>query len=315
MIGIDIGYGDVKAVFEDGGEIKYIKFPNAIAYAREGIIGDLINEQEVEYQGIGYIVGEDALKSQEIFSTRSLDFLFEYSPLLIWMTIKKASKHFNRLCLGVPLAYYSRRDELKRKVERFVVSEEEFAFEEVEVRAQGQGVYLDYSLSLKGEIDEEKTSETLLVVDVGFNTIDVLAVVDGRPQREWSDMLENAGVCRICQELRGYLMREFSLDLSEQAIKDLVMKGSIRIYGAEKDLSVPLRSALKNYTSWLRQEIQSRWDGFLKGADRMIVAGGGSYYLEGLKDLYPDGFVHIPEKGEFSNARGFFKFLKAKIHS
>ena len=93
------------------------------------------------------------------------------------------------------------------------------------------------------------------------------------------------------------------------------MKGLIRIYSAEKDLSVLLRSALKNYTSWLRQEIQSRWDGFLKGADRMIVAGGGSYYLEGLKDLYPEGFVHIPEKGEFSNARGFFKFLKAKIYS
>ena len=41
----------------------------------------------------------------------------------------------------------------------------------------------------------------------------------------------------------------------------------------------------------------------------LIVAGGGAYYVsDAFGQEYSKGFVHISQKPEFSNARGFLKY-------
>jgi len=91
------------------------------------------------------------------------------------------------------------------------------------------------------------------------------------------------------------------------------------IIRSKKDLSGIIEDIVSEYVEWLLQEVQGRWDGFLKRADRLIIAGGGAYYV---KEFLPEryrGFVFIPESPEYSNARGFYKFLRAqkneKAHS
>ena len=51
------------------------------------------------------------------------------------------------------------------------------------------------------------------------------------------------------------------------------------IIRSEKDLSGIIEDIVSEYVEWLLQEVQSRWDGFLKRADRLIIAGGGAYYV------------------------------------
>ena len=52
------------------------------------------------------------------------------------------------------------------------------------------------------------------------------------------------------------------------------------IIRSEKDLSGIIEDIVSEYVEWLLQEVQGRWDGFLKRADRLIIAGGGAYYVK-----------------------------------
>lgn len=320
-IGLDTGFGDVKVV-ADLNKIAcnvLLKYPTAIAYAKRGIIGELGWQEEYDFGGQTFVVGSAALQSQDLFSTRDIEFLLTYSPLLAYKALvdiaQAGSLPFadlistkKQLCLGIPLAYYTRKEELKNRLAAYSVSGDTVRFDNVEVRAQGQGILFDYMLDKNGKFVSDRMNQNLLVIDIGFNTVDVLGVVNGRPSKEWSGMLENGGICKVCEELKNHLQIEFSFNLSEQVIKDVLEKGRISIYGAAKDLSTPIRIAKEAYSNWLSREINSRWNNFIKRADKLILAGGGAYFVDDLKQRYPKEFVFVPDNPEYSNARGFLKF-------
>jgi len=323
-IGLDMGFGDVKIVccmVDETGDKSFavLKYPTAIAYAKNGIIGDLAEQEEYDFNGRTFVVGSAALQSQTLFATRGIEFLLTYAPLLAYKAVaglvQTASLQLSdllsaqkRLCLGIPLAYYSKRHELERRLSGYTVSGNAIDFDHIEVRAQGQGILFDYMLDEHGSPLTDCEDQNVLVLDIGFNTVDVLGVIEGSPNREWSGMLENAGICRICEDLKTHLQKEFNFHLCEQVVKDVLQNGRISLYGASKDLSTYIRKSTEAYSDWLGRELNSAWDAFLKRADRLIIAGGGAYYVHDLLRKYPEHFVRVPHDSEYSNARGFLKF-------
>ena len=213
----------------------------------------------------------------------------------------------------MPIAHFhSKRAQLVEIMKKTRVSDTSLSFETIDIRAQGQGIFFDFVFDDAGQPVTDHLSMNVLVVDIGFNTVDILGVVDGRPSREWSGMLERGGISRIGEQVGAYLQREFNFDLPEQALKDVLRKKEIALYGAVKDISWAIRKASEEYADWLIQEIRSRWDGFLKKADRLILAGGGAYYVaDAFYSIYPQEFLQVPDKPEYSNAAGFQKYLEA----
>jgi len=333
--GLDLGFGDVKIVAGlDSGLGKHHKkilkkFPTAVAYAREGIIGNLgDNGKTYSFNGRKYAVGDSALQYRDVFSTRDINFLMHFSPLLAFAAVERLVQEGSmcpeimqsgekQVCLGIPLAYFhSRRSSLAGAVRQCHVSGTLLDFAEVEVRAQGQGILFDFMLDENGRPIEDRLNMTILIVDIGFNTVDILGVVNGSSSREWSGMIERGGISRICQQVGDYLQREFGFDLPEQSLKDVIIKREINLYGATKDVSGIIREASEEYADWLMQEVRSRWDGFLQKADRLIIAGGGAYYVgKDFSAKYPEGFLFVPGNPEYSNAMGFFKYLEGKNHA
>ena len=329
-IGLDVGFGDVKVVAcppircRGAGPpgTRRAKFPSAIAYARRGIIGDLGEEDsKYLYNGREFVVGTPALSSPDVFSTRDIDFLLSYAPLLAYVAVGEVSpeglpEEGMELCVGMPLAHFhTRKAQLAEVLREVRVSGRTVSFNSVDVRAQGQGILFDFVLDDEGRPRIDRLDLNLLVLDIGFNTVDVLGVVEGRPSREWSDMIERGGISRICEQLGYYLKGEHGFDLSEQSLKDVLQKREIKLYGAKKDLSGPIRSLCEEYTEWLLAEVRSRWEGFLRKADGLIVAGGGAHYVGGLfRDRYPGSFVYVPHEPEYANARGFYKYLRGKTN-
>jgi len=99
------------------------------------------------------------------------------------------------------------------------------------------------------------------------------------------------------------------IDLSEQESKDVLRHGRIRVYGAEKDLSELARESAERYMDWLIQEVHSKWMARIQRAEKVIIAGGGAYYLQ---EHIPEEYlplVHVPDHPEYANARGFLKAL------
>lgn len=330
-LGLDLGFGDVKIVAGlESGESNHRqkvlrKFPTAVAYAKEGIIGNLgENDRSYSFNGREYVIGDSALQCRDVFSTRDINFLMTFSPLLAFVAFEQLVQEDLKssdslwsgeklVCLGIPLAYFhSRRSSLAEAVRGCHVSEAFLNFGDVEVRAQGQGILFDFVFGDDGKPIQKRLNMNILIVDIGFNTVDILGVVNGRSSREWSGMFERGGISRICQQVGDYLQREFSFDLPEQSVKDVLMKREITLYGSRKDVSGAIRKAQEEYSDWLIQEVRSRWDGFLQKADRLIIAGGGAYYVrDDFSEKYPKDFLYVPDKPEYSNAMGFYKFLEA----
>ena len=325
-IGIDVGYGDVKTVVNFNGQIENFKFPTAVAYAGEGFalggFGAETQIREYQYRDRTYRVGHPALNCPEIFGTRDISFLLTYAPLLIYVVLERIAKvygiSFNelaeaekQLCVGLPLANWEKyRSEFAEALTDFEVSGDYIHFDTIEVLAQGQGVLVDYVLDDLGNEKGEHGNSNLLIVDIGFNTVDVLCVEKGVCSKQWSDMIEGGGICRICDIINKHLQKS-EVYLSEQAVKEVLFEKELSIYGQKKDYSTVIRNASEAYADMLEQEIKSKWSSFLRKAHKLILAGGGAYYV-GKFNGYSPGFVYTPNLPEYCNARGFAKYLTAQ---
>ena len=314
ILSVDVGFGDVKSCSGDG--FACVKFPSAIApYSFGGAThtdGDgLYREEKVyEFEGQSYLIGEQALLDSNCKTTRSPEFIVEYSPLFVYKAKELLSvSEIERLAVGIPLGMFVNpamerfKTRYRERLAKFIVNGELIEPAHVDVFAQGHGIYIDYLIK-EQKIDSD---ETVLVVDVGFNTIDMLAVVKGKPNKKNSQTLRNKGVVKIIADLQSYLQDNFMLELSEQAVKDILLKRALKVYGDVKDLSDVIDTISENYASWFFGEIKSQKDDFLQTADKLVIAGGGAYFLKNAIPPEYKGFVYIPENPEFANARGYYK--------
>jgi len=314
-LGLDIGYGDVKGVFRDGEGVKYFKFPTAIKFAppdNEGL--DKFTEiKEYRYNGSRYLVGEDARFGA--FSARSFDFMKQFTPLLAFKAIEIVREGDTdvpeQLSLGIPLSYYNNAhvDEMNSVMKRIEVNGEYLEFA-TRFYPQGFGTLADYRLDADGCVIED-TRENIVIIDVGFNTIDMVAVEKGKVTREDSDTLYGQGVSRMALEVLAKLRTTENLYyLSEAAANDILLTGKYRVYGQEKDLSDFKKTVIAEYTKWLFVEIESKMARRLQNADKVILSGGGAHYI---KDYIPGKYsdmIFIPHNPEYSNARGFLKLIE-----
>ena len=241
-LGLDLGFGDVKLAAAVGPGSPHQRqkilrrFPTAVAYAKEGIIGSLgDNDKIYAFNGRKYIIGESALQCRDVFSTKDIHFLMTFSPLLAVAALEELAREElmcadilestkKSVCLGIPLAYFhSKRSSRARAVRTCRVSGKFVDFSEVEVRAQGQGILFDFMFDEDGRPRPDRLNMNILIVDIGFNTVDILGIVKGSSSREWSGMIERGGISRICRQVGDYLQREFSFDLPEQSVKEVLI--------------------------------------------------------------------------------------------
>ncbi|GER92289.1 hypothetical protein A45J_0004 [hot springs metagenome] len=182
----------------------------------------------------------------------------------------------------------------------------------IEVFPQGVGILIDYCYDYSGH-ETKDTDTDGLILDLGHFTIDIVPFEKGVAVRDGSGMLEGEGISKVCDELADYIQVETKVRLNEQETKDVFLKGSLPIYGKEKDLSTVIRDIVEKYVEEMLQTISSRWERRIQRANKLIIAGGGAYYLQQyIPKRYAD-LIYIPDEPEFANARGFFKGLKLKF--
>lgn len=326
-MGIDIGFGDVKVVSAKIGgngkaDIAKFKFPTAVARVKNKAIAGLEDAQiEYVFENSKYLLGSDALGSINILPTRDIDFIMEFGPLLIFKAFEHAARHYHlpikavctsaEVCLGLPLAYYKeKKNELARRLTSFEVTGCSVNISRLAIQAQGQGILLDFLFDDHCRPDRKWLGSDLLILDIGFNTIDILCVQKGRSSSEWSNMLEGAGICRICRDLDIELKR-MGLELGEQTIKNVLVERRTTKYGKPIDLSATIARLTSDYADFLHRQIQSKLSDVMKTTRKLIVAGGGAYYVaDTFKRKYSGGFLLVPVDAEYSNAGGFYKYLK-----
>jgi len=289
VIGIDIGFGQVKVVSDD----LALKFPSQIAQFLEGELSDV---PVVEHNGLQYVVGEEATAFRHKLSLSTVELLIRYSPVLLkraLLEVGEGGEYF--VVSGLPPRFRHMGEEFSRTlrtVEGVV---------RVLIVPQGAGILEDVR-------EYVRQYGGALILDIGFNTVDFLSVrVKGSDLvKERGGTIEGLGVKSAVEIFRSLLPAEVGFLRNEPYVflVPYFAKGRLTLAGREFFLLEEKAKASKLWTEQIYLRLQEEIGELIKSKPVFVVAGGGAYFLD--RSLF-EREVYIPVQPDFSNARGYYK--------
>ncbi len=319
-LAIDIGFSSVKIVGANG---IMTKFPTAIAvYNKPQVELGVEKKKPSFYNGKYYLIGEDAIGEPDVKYSLEIDFLIEYAPLFISKAIEKLERSgygtVDEISLGLPIEYYRKYMlQLWDKVKDFTVNNRRYSFfsdiitdkvgtKVLAVHPQGGGILVDYIL--KNNINTATAKDKGFILDIGFNTVIVVAFDEGYTGvSNNSKQYSKLGVSRVINDLEQKIARDYGIDDNTKIETTQILTNKIvKNYGKTYDLSEYINEVMANYMESIILRIQADYETKLRQADKLIIAGGGAYHIKNtLPEKYKD-LVYIMDMPEFSNARGFY---------
>jgi actin-like ATPase involved in cell morphogenesis len=295
-IGLDIGFGYVKVV--SGSGMK--KFPSI--FAPELFVTNKIKTRKVmEYEDKKYVVGDDADDIADVTRLQTVEDIIKWAPLFAAYAIKHVPER-QRICIGLPVQYVLRNkelvEELKGSLRNFRVNGLTYKFDVIAM-AQGIGAYNDY---------HRKNEAEYVVVDIGYNTLDLVYVRDGKPDD--ARMKMNKGINVLIGHVIDYIQNEYGATISAQKAQYILETGTYIRKGQTHKLDKVVEDLATAYTaSVINEALQEKWKNELRDdVSKVVIVGGGANYVrrdnlsEDIRDM-----VFIPNNPEFANARGFYR--------
>ncbi len=291
---IDCGYGHVKIKYED----KFYKFPTSVAFAVDtGIAyGD---GDTVKYKGDAYYVGENAIVL-ETFNTTDFAFKKQFDPLIIYHVLKKlnlveeATKGEIQLTLTLSLTDWKYKDEYIEATSNFEADDTSFQFQDIILIPQGAGVYMNYMTN------HAEHPVSAIVIDIGYNTINYMLYEHGNPQKAHSKGFAGHGVSSIIKAFSTYLESQFSMPFSDSESQKIFLNGKFIFSGEDRSEVAQKIIELKGqFVKRLFNSILTSEKKLLATSEKVILAGGGCYLLEGIN--FPANVEFISKPYEFAN--------------
>ena len=295
-ISIDVGYSASKVNTSKNQGI----FPTAVAYATASGI-EFGDDNVYEFNGENFYVGTEA--SEGSFSLGDFDTLLKYAPLVIYHILNKTG-HLDAsvLSTGCALTDWSRKEELVEVLSDFTVNGQNIKLNVI-MTPQGAGVFYDALLS-KPEIKEGSCT----IIDIGFNTINVLTLKDGQPQRKSLKGYPGHGVISLIKPFATFLESKFSLPFSIQEALTIFRKGSFTYAGADvPEVAEQILTLKEQFKKQLFNSVLVNEKKSLATSDFVLLAGGGAYLFEDT--TFPANVIKLNQP-EFSNVRGYATRLK-----
>lgn len=315
ILGIDIGYGDVKVVIGNKSQILHeFKFSSAIAQASKvsSIRDPRIFEVMLPSGEISSVyVGPDALSlpSNHIVDIRDYDALEAYAPVFIAKALQAVNlkpENFEVVVCGLSVSQLNKSGYFKERIKQFTVNGESFEFSNVFLLPQGAGSKLAFDRygDAYPEPRTTNTAQTFVGVDIGFNTLDMFYVTDGKTSPNLFEGIENAGVTKIAQNVQKAVKDKFGKDVTIREAKEILDSGVYKLRGARYDMQSEIQKVCGDYTSEILGLIEERYGNILDKCDFVCLLGGGAEIVK-----TSDPFFHVVKnRSEFYNAIGFYLF-------
>lgn len=313
VLGIDIGYGDVKVIYGDttGRITKIFKFPSAIGVTqRSAYVSD---NRVVDYKEHSYYVGEDALNlpSANMVDISEYKNLEYYAPLFLYHTMKLIGleKAPSYIVCGLSKAQIGSSGYFREALENFTVDGKDFTGLKVAILPQGAGskITVDtYGDDFPQKQKDMNAENTFIGVDIGFNTVDIYMVMNGKTSPSLFEGIEHQGVMKIAQLLAAYIKAEFNRDITLHEAKGVLDSGQYKLRGQHHDVSKQIFEIKEGYLKEIQELINQRYGDVLDKCDFVYLSGGGSMFF---KDVDSSGFFRSPKNyAEFYNAIGFYMY-------
>lgn len=334
-VAVDIGFGFIKAVDENG---KVVSFPSMITKRGDTTLSSFVGKSD-PYSVIYWEVGEDSnIKTNEkrlyvgdaaftnggIRKWKDKDQKLDTEDIKIFISVALAalSNHNEPvdLCVGLPISYFnSKKEELENILTsidaRISISGIPYVYEikinSVFIFPQGVGAYYAALFDLQGVPKNIKlVTSSVGVIDIGYRTVDYIVMGKGKHGIVLMDHLSgsleedgmNKAIKQIADNISADINREIGINKVEQAM--LWFDNILEYRGQAYNLSNYIDSAYKDLSESIASKIKLKWG--LEGdmLEHVIITGGGGNVL------YPylkSNFEHaaLQDKSEYANAAGY----------
>lgn len=317
FVGHDIGFGDNKVAAGNysQGIFKLFKFPSAVAPVSQT---EYFQDSRVISMGDKtYYVGDDAMRVETSLIQDVVEYkhLEEFQPLFIHYVLRSLGcndKNYPKYyVLGLSVAHIQNSGYFKQKAENYfkVMGWNT----KVIVLPQGAGVKVAhdaYGTSFpKMPDDFVGAASNFLIADLGFNTLDVIHVLNGKLTPTNVRGIPNKGVVVLAARLHAHINRVYGMSYSVKEVKEFLDLGYMKVRGKTIPLTEPIAQFKKDYLALLEQIMEKEFGSIMNKVEYVLLSGGGAYFFKNHVD--GDQFYHTPKThSEYYNAIGYFEHAK-----
>jgi hypothetical protein len=309
IVGLDNGFGQVKAVTSDG---RTCKFPSFYAKAAPSL-GVIPDQSLVKLPSGDYIVGEAARDLGEKASTPGIDSSWINQPgfqAFALHAFDLLGVKSGLLITGLSIEYYSyMQDRLKAVVRGW--ADQGYNFNLISTEAQPTGSFWNACLDDNGNFVRAVEQARVGVVDIGAGTLDLVELNKcDLTQRYKSNPF---GVSSAYRDLFLHIMEKHTEGKRMVDMPEAMASGVIKVDGKPVDISREVQRIKKRYAMWVHYSMREAWPQ-LEVLDIILVTGGGASLIkEDLLNLLdrPADSVLIPEHSDMANAKGYVKYALA----
>ena len=304
ILACDSGFGDQKVtVYNENGEIlKIFKFPSMIAITKKN---EFINDNRIyEFKGHQYYVGENAVNmpSENLIEINEYKNLEYYSPLFLYHILKMIEIKPDIIVTGLSKAHIQNSGYFKEAVQEFVANGETFKFDDVYILPQGAGSKLTvdkYGINFPYEQTEFLGNSTYVGADIGFNSIDLYSVSNGKTSPNLFEGIEKEGVMKIATDVARKVNELHGRQITLQEAKEVLNTGVYKLRNVEYDFKDYVADIKKDYLKNLLSLIETKYGKILDKCDYIFLSGGGSTFFKNTDDA----FIRVPKtKHEYFNS-------------
>ena len=294
-IAIDIGYSSSKIMFND----QFYKVPTAISFANDAGI-DFGESSVYNFEGEQYYVGEAA--TDEAFTTTDYAFLSKFAPLIVYHIFKKLGIQGDiSLNTGLALSDWSNRVAFAERLKFLKVDDQTVATNVKVVGPQGSGAYNSYIME-NGLFENQP--KTMAVIDIGYRTINFLYYEKGKANQTRMKGFPGHGVVSIIKTFTNYLESTYAMPFSEQEALKIFMEKELTMGGVTQEAIPGKIVELKSkFVQKLINSVLVQEKKLCTMAEKVLIAGGGAYYLEDIP--MPPNTVFNKDPKEFANVFGY----------
>lgn len=329
ILGIDIGYGDVKVVVgeksSDTKIEKIFKFSSAVAAAQKvssirdpRILEVLLPQNSTQTAQPGQLeqiaavyVGDDALNlpSTAIIDIKDYNLLEAFAPVFIVKALELAqldTADIETVVCGLSVAQLNMSGYFKERLKSFTVNGKTYNFENVFLLPQGAGSKLAFDL-FGQDFPNKRTDTTLQTYvgcDIGFKTLDLFYVTNGKTSPNLFEGIENAGVMRVAQIIKDNVKETYNRDITLREAKEILDTKTYKLRGQSFDMSEVVKETTKTYSKEILDLVEQKYGQIIDKCDFISLLGGGASLLE----IHDPFFKVVKSHSEFYNAIGYYLY-------
>lgn len=227
---------------------------------------------------------------------------------------------FDHMIIGISLAFTDRADELLEHIyENLNINKDNYFV----CVPQGVSARLCYNLYGLNPLQPAKKGqpkmENYILVDIGFNTVDISLILGGSSSAAMKAGFDKAGVINCAYQLVDCIYKKYGFQIGLKQAQ-VVIDGSDGILirrGREIDLTDEVIRIKKKYFADLLNLIEDKIGDAIDNVSGILVVGGGANLIKDLMNdadviaevekHFSKNFIKIPEMPEYYNVISYMK--------